>query len=255
MKAVLLTVAVLSIISCQHSPTLSLTDPPIETPEKLKQDSWQQFLQNLPVVQGQVVDYRGIPVTNQGKAAAIVNYDVGNKDLQQCADALIRLRAEYLFSRQRYREIRFEFTSGQLYSFSDYCEGIRPLPKGNQVVFSLTTTPTKISYAALRKYLDIVYAYAGTISLTRELKAATTLTVGTVIIKAGSPGHCCMVIDEATTSTNGKVYKLVEGFTPAQSIYVLKNPNDGSEWHTLKEEEPIRTSSYSFLTYVLRRFE
>lgn len=260
MKAHLLVVAGAFMLSCQHSPTLSITESIIEVPEKLTpvtfaNGSWPHFLQHLPTVESAVVDYRGLPVQHQEKAAAIVNYDIGSKDLQQCADALIRLRAEYLFSQKRFNDIRFQFTSGQPYSFSDYCQGIRPIPKGNQVQFALAAAPERNTHQALRKYLDIVYAYAGTLSLNRELKETNTITVGTVILKPGSPGHCCMVIDEAITPTGSKVYKLVEGYTPAQSIYVLRNPTNGSEWHELKVGEPIRTASYSFLTYELKKFE
>src|SRR5215210_182650 len=95
--------------------------------------SWQYFLQHLPLKEGAVLDYTGNPIADQAKAALIVNYDVGNKNLQQCADALIRLRAEYLFAAQRYQEISFHFTSGHSFAFKAYCNGIRPVINGNQV--------------------------------------------------------------------------------------------------------------------------
>jgi hypothetical protein len=217
--------------------------------------SWQHFLQNLPMTAGDVVTYRGETVGNQSKAAAIVNYDIGTKDLQQCADALIRLRAEYLFARNRYQEIQFQFTNGDLYSFNEYCQGIRPHPAGIGVTFAMSAAPSEYTHQAFRKYLDFVYTYASTISIARELKPANKFEVGTVIVKPGSPGHCFIIVDEAVNSAGEKLYKLVEGFTPAQSMYVLKNNDNNSHWYKLVPGEPIVTSSYSFQQYLIRKFE
>lgn len=226
-------------------------------PTRFEKGSWPYFLQHLPTKTGTVVDYQGNAVANQSKAVMIVNYDVGNKDLQQCADALIRLRAEYLFSAHRLHEIAFHFTSGHLYTFDAYCKGLRPSVNGNQVSFPPFSTPCEPSHAALRRYLDIVYTYAGTISLARELHETDTIAVGTVIILPGSPGHCMLVVDEATTPGGEKMYKLAEGYSPAQSIYILRNAaNPGVHaWQPLKAGHTIETASYSFYNYQLGSFE
>src|SRR6478672_12642255 len=81
-------------------------------------DSWEYYLQHLPISKGVILDYKGNPIANQSKQAGIVAFDVGNRDLQQCADALMRLRAEYLFARERHSAIGFHFTDGQYYSFT-----------------------------------------------------------------------------------------------------------------------------------------
>ena len=60
----------------------------------------------------------------------VINIDrYGNKDLQQYADAIIRLRAEHLYSRKDFTAIHFNFTSGNKASVTSwlsgptYCEG------------------------------------------------------------------------------------------------------------------------------------
>jgi hypothetical protein len=218
-------------------------------------ESWSFFLQHLPVTTGKILDYRGKPVPDQDKQAGIISFDVGARDLQQCADALMRLRAEYLFARQRYEEIGFHFVSGQLYAWKDYCKGLRPVARGNAIVFTHGAT-AEYTHESLRNYLDLVYTYASTISLAKELKPASDFAIGTIIIHAGSPGHCFIIIDEARNTEGAKVFKLAEGYTPAQSIYVLRNPEEAgtSPWYKLSKGT-ISTASYTFTSYQLKKFE
>ena len=217
---------------------------------------WQQFLKSLPTADKPIVDYRGRLIKDQQKHVAIVKYDVGNKDLQQCADALIRLRAEYLFTTNQLNEIGFHFTNGLKYNFNDYCKGIVPVTTRNSLKLILNNQAVEHDHASLRKYLDIVYAYASTISLEKELKTTNDFEIGTVIIHAGSPGHCMIITDEITNNKGEKLFKLVEGYMPAQSIYVLRNLNAPgiSPWYKLSKNHPIETASYLFTNYELKQF-
>jgi hypothetical protein len=215
--------------------------------------SWAQFLQQLPVRNSPIVDYRGKPIAHQSKSVGVLPYDVGSRDLQQCADALMRLRAEYLFSQGRWEEIGFRFVSGETFRYKDYVKGWRPRAAGGRARAG-ETAAAPVTHATLRTYLDIVYAYASTLSLHRDLLPATDFAIGTVIITPGSPGHCAMIVDERIDARGEKRYKLVESFMPAQSIYVLRNEADGSPWHRL-QQGVIQTASYTFRRYDLRRFE
>lgn len=243
------------IVVINNNNTVSALEKQIVSEKQLDEKSWLYFLQNLPMKGGPILDYKGNVIANQQKHSAIINYDVGNKDLQQCADALMRLRAEYLFQQQRYHEIGFHFVNGIWYTWDQYCEGLKVIPSGNDIKLA-RSSPSPYTHESLRKYLDVVYNYASTISLAKELKKADDFAAGTVIIYPGSPGHCFIIIDEATGTNGEKVFKLVEGYTPAQSIYVLSNliEPEISPWYHL-QLGTITTSSCKFINYQLRSFE
>ncbi len=263
MKYFLLYLIPVFIFNCNNSsaPTIILTDQvsaikrQIGSSKKFDDQSWQYFLQHLPVKKGIVVDYTGNAVANQMKQDGIIQYDVGKADLQQCADALMRIRAEYLFSQKRYEEIGFHFVDGHYYSYNDYCKGLRIVTSGKTISFTFLNSCFK-THETLRKYLNIVYCYASTISLAKELKKTDDFSVGTVVIFSGSPGHCFIIVDEGVDNKKAKVFKLVEGYSPAQSIYVLRNVDDKSisPWYHLNKGT-IRTASFEFKSYQLGAFE
>jgi len=225
-------------------------------------NSFAEFLQNLPLAPAgsPVLDYAGNPISNQSEHIAIINYDVGTKDLQQCADATIRLRAEYLFQQKRFDEIGFHFTSGDYFSWTDYANGIRPIINGNSVSFSETANEDD-SYASFRKYLDVIYNYAGTISVNKETKPITSnaaISSGDIIITPGSPGHAVMIVGCAKDKHNNKVYLLAESYMPAQSIHILTNPFESgiSPWYLLDlNSGSIETARYTFNTANIKRFK
>ena len=60
--------------------------------------SFTGYLRNLPLMPkgSKVMLYNGKEKSNQSAAYAVIDMEIGNRDLQQCADAVMRLRAEYL---------------------------------------------------------------------------------------------------------------------------------------------------------------
>jgi hypothetical protein len=188
----------------------------------------------------------------------VYDVDVGDEDLQQCADAVIRLYAEYLYSNYRYGNIRFEFTSGDTAYFNKWIEGYRPAVSGNRVSWH-DTAEVDSSYDNFREYLKVVFTYAGTISLERELRDMDNIDeirIGDVFVQGGSPGHAIMVVDVARNEESGKkVFLLAQGFTPAQDIHVLSNPNDSllGPWYSTDFGEILRTPEWTFKRSDLKR--
>ena len=192
--------------------------------------------------------------------AAVVDIDAGTKDLQQCADAVIRLRAEYLFS-QNFNKIHFHLTTGYDAWFSDYVAGRTFQVKGEEVtaVAKPTEAPT---HAALGRYLLPVFGYAGTLSLSRELQPVLLNEVrpGDVLIHGGRPGHAVLVVDVAENPQSGQRYLLLaQSYMPAQNIHILRNvdhPALGAWFAVPAPAEPqVDTPEWTFNREELGRFE
>ncbi|RYY91111.1 MAG: hypothetical protein EOO11_23190, partial [Chitinophagaceae bacterium] len=106
------------------------------------------------------------------------------------------------------------------------------------------------SYASFRKYLDVVFTYAGTLSLEASLKPQKTaaLSVGDVFIRGGSPGHAVIVVDVVENARGEKRFLLAQSYMPAQEIHVLKNENstDGSAWYDARLNGRLETPEWDF---------
>lgn len=226
-----------------------------------KPDSFGYFIENfkLKPYGSQILKYDGTAIATQDLHEAVFDIDTGTKDLQQCADAAIRLRAEYLYKAKRFDEIKFHFTSGDLVSWNDYKNGIRAFVKGNSVTFR-KTADFDDSYQSFRNYLDLIFNYAGTISLNKETKPVTKtsdLKTGDILITPGSPGHIVFISGVCRNQQREKLFLLSEGFTPAQSIHTLSNPFDKniSPWYHLDVNgAETKTARYFFKPTNFRSF-
>lgn len=220
--------------------------------------SFGAWLRELPLRPGrpEVLLHDGRRKRNQDAHFAVVDLDVGEKDLQQCADAVIRLRAEYLFAGPCRDQIRFDFTSGDPARWKDWREGQRPRVRGNQVSWHLTA-PADDSYPSFRRYLDTVFTYAGTVSLQRELTPVDDpgrLDPGNVFIQGGFPGHAVIVVDVAENAAGERVFLLAQSFMPAQDLHILKSFEPINPWYRARAEGDLRTPEWDFEWKDLRRF-
>lgn len=226
----------------------------------LDEDSFGEWLRGLPTLPGkpEVMLYNGQPKGNQSAHHLVLDIDVGQKDLQQCADAVMRLRAEYLWTTERYSDIHFNFTSGHPSHWLDWKAGKRPVVNGNQVSFVKKAEPDG-SYTNFKRYLTDIFNWAGTASLSKELSTVkiSDMQPGDVFIQGGFPGHAVIVVDMATHPETGKkVYLLAQSYMPAQQIHVLNNPMDKdlSPWYDLARQGDIQTPEWTFHPTDLKRF-
>lgn len=214
--------------------------------------SFADWLRNLPLKPGKpdVLLYNGQKKDNQTAHYAVMDMDIGNKDLQQCADAVIRLRAEYLWSQKRYNEIHFNYTSGFNCEYTKWKEGYRPKVNGNDVQWEKTAQADD-SYTNFKKYLESVFTYCGSKSLSLELKEVKdihSIEAGQVFIRGGFPGHAVIVLDVAQNAAGEKVFLLGQSYMPAQEMHVLVNPNSSelSPWYSEKFFDLLATPEWNF---------
>jgi hypothetical protein len=229
---------------------------------RLKQPrgSFGRWLGKLPLKPSgePVLLYNGKEKENQEAHYAVIKMDIGDRDLQQCADAIIRLKAEYHFARREYGRIRFNITSGHRIPFLKWAGGYRLIINGNMVKWIRSSKPD-LSYASLRSYLDVIFQYAGSYSLSKELKKADEehLHPGDVFIQGGFPGHAVIVVDIAEHIDSGKkIFLLAQSYMPAQEIHILKNPSseDINPWYRADFGEKLVTPEWTFKRDDIRRF-
>ncbi|MCP4399103.1 MAG: DUF4846 domain-containing protein [bacterium] len=229
------------------------------------QSSFQDWLRYLPLRPGKstVYLYNGKKKSTQRVHVAVVDIDVGTQDLQQCADAIIRLRAEYLYARQQYTAIHFNFTSGDTASFTKWTQGYRPQVRGNRVSWKRSQN-ARSSYRTFKQYLQTVFMYAGSYSLEQELqpvKKIEEMHIGDVFIQGGFPGHAVLVVDMAINpSTGSRVFLLAQSYMPAQDIHILRNPGkwwswSSTPWYELDFGEKLHTPEWTFQKTQLKRFK
>jgi len=223
-------------------------------------NSFPGWLETVPLKKDEVAVYlyTNELKSNQSIHAAVLDFDRGTSDLQQCADAVIRLRAEYLYQKRAYDSIVFTFTNGTKASYSKWREGYRPVVTGNSVSWQ-KSKQTDTSYSCFRSYLNTVFMYCGTYSLSKELKPIDISNIqgGDVFIHGGFPGHAMIVMDVAKNAKTGAaIFMLAQSYMPAQDIHIVKNIENKelSPWYDIPENGVLETPEWTFNVKDLKRF-
>ena len=200
-------------------------------------DSFGEWLRNISLKKENIVYlYNGVRKQNQTAQFAVLNISVGKKNLQQCADAVMRLRAEFLFDKMRFSEIEFRDNNDKSYWYKG---------KTNKELF--------------HRYLETVFGWCGSASLEKQLQSVADpqdIQAGDVFIKGGFPGHAMIVIDVAVNKKKEKVFMLAQSYMPAQDIHIVNNPMDKklSPWYSLNDTRLLHTPEWTFSQNQLRRW-
>lgn len=214
--------------------------------EKLDTSSFAFYLRNLPLdtIDNNIYSYDGSIISTGGYHYSIIKMDIGNRDLQQCADAIMRLRAEYLYQTKQYSKIHFNFLSdGKPRYYENFCNGDK-------------------SYKKFRKYLDYIFSYANSSSLKDEMEPIPDidkLQIGDCFVQKGKPiGHAVIIVDIARHQQTGeKIFLVAQSYMPAQSIHILNNLQKPKldPWYSNQFNESINFPNWTFYKKDLRRFK
>lgn len=220
--------------------------------------SFAAFLRDYPMKEdgSPVLLYDGREKGNQSAHAAVFALPIENEDLQQCADSVMRMYAEYFWESGQKERIAFHFVNGFYAEYTRWRDGERIQVSGNEVSW-VRTADYDDSYENLKKYLRYVFSYASTLSMERESEpvSADEIAVGDVFLKGGSPGHVVMVVDLCADMQGEKAFLLAQGYMPAQEFHVLNNPlHPDDPWYYERELAfPLVTPEYTFGEGSLRR--
>lgn len=212
--------------------------------------SWQSYIKNFPRKQSTVVrDYKGniLKTHSLGVLNARVN------SVQQCADAAIRLRAEYFYSRKEYDKISFKLTNGIEIPFTKWAKGHRLSVNSKTLGVSFIQKHGETGYGRtnFESYLYNVMLYAGSASLYRDLKSTNRLPdIGDLFIIPGYPGHVVIIIDKKTIK-GINYYLFANSWIPAQDIEVVmgcnpKKQNIGIYTPIISTNDNICINGYTF---------
>jgi len=208
--------------------------------EKLSDKSFEAFLRGLPLRPA------GTPVLSYAhgllhkgddpRIGAVAELDVSPVDIQQCADSVIRLHAEWKWSEGDKSSIAYHFLSGDLAKWPAFAGGSRPIIEGNKVRWAQNGKAAS-DHVAFRKYLDLVFNYASTISVDKMSSVPVerdNIRAGDFFILPGGPGHAILMLDIVKNQSGKRMALLGQGYMPAQDFQVLRDHSGtGSVWFSL----------------------
>lgn len=214
-------------------------------------ESLSAFLRNYPLKEdgSPVLLYDGTKKKKTNVHAAVFTLPLEAEDLQQCADSIMRIYAEYFRQTGQYDRIAFQFVNGFQTSYVKWRQGYRISVEGNEA-FWVKTADYDDSYESFQKYMRMVFVYASTLSMKEESEeiGLPEIQTGDIFLKAGSPGHVVMVVDVCINSEGKKAFLLAQGYMPAQEFHLLKNPRHKDDpWYYEEEVTyPFETAEYTF---------
>lgn len=227
----------------------------------VQEGSFGEYLRNkkLKPYGNKAMYYNGRTKSSKGVYDSVYDYSIGNKNLHQASDAIMFLRADYLFSKQMYSNICFSFVNGFKAEYSKWMAGYRIRINDNEASWYKDAEQV-CTYDNFLKFMNMIYAYCSTLSLPKDLTSVNIddMQIGDVFINYKMSGHSAIVVDMAVNSKNGrKIFMLAQSGSPAQQTQILINPNNSeiSPWYELDNNDEIITPEWTFISNELMRFK
>ena len=209
---------------------------------RVRCDGYGSYLRSLRLTGDKKIHTYNGRVINRSNTYAVLDIDVGNNNLQQCADAAIRLRAEYLYGIKAYKRIYFH-----------------ALGNGKALRFAIWAQKKRsYSYSTFRNYLDNVFTLCNSTSMWREMKTVSPkeLRVGDcfVYVNEQTYGHVVTIVDMAVNAKGEKVFMVAQSWMPAQQIHIVMDERTKSPWSRLTDNGSYNISGYVMGRANMKRF-
>jgi hypothetical protein len=228
--------------------------------------SFAEWLRKLPLKQlkAPVRLWNGKLKNNQAAHIAVVDMDLIGEDLQQCIDAIIRLRSEYLWTSGKANEVKFSYTCcAEKVGWAKWQDGWRTKIVKKHRIDSyewVKTAGVDNTYKNFRDYLYSVMMYAGTLSLSNDMKKikASEVACGDAYVQGAAPGygHGVIILDMAVSPSGKRIMLLGQSYMPAQEFHVLRNIYDENltPWFEVDFGDKLYTPEWTFTKEHARRF-
>ena len=219
-----------------------ISAPPGFARMEVEEGSFGAFLRDYPLMKrgSHLRYYDGSLAYGQILGYAVLDLPM-LANSEQCADAVMRMRAEYLWKNGEYGSIHFHSVSGLDQRYFGGNDRLK-----------------------FERYLRTVFGNANTSSLRREMdrKPLAEISPGDVLVYEspgpGIYGHAVLVVDVAINPRNGKkAVMLAQSSTPALTMHVIRNIFHPlrSPWVILDgKEEGVSISGIHFGADDLRGF-
>ena len=205
-------------------------------------DPFYKFLCSLPRKKrmAEIMNYKGEDAGMSYYKYCVIYFPLLSP-VEQCADICMHLRAEYFFRQKQYDKIHFHDVGGKDHKYTGGA-----------------------SRQALNAYLRKIYNISNTASMYAEMQIVPSLSdirPGDVLIypaKGNKLGHVVMVSEVAKDSKGDIYFQVMQGFTPACELHIVKN-NDvsgNSPWFKLDPNaDVINIDYFTFRKDQLRRWK
>jgi hypothetical protein len=221
--------------------------PPGYVRVKVEAGSFAEWLRTLPMAPegtpAKSFDGKETLAGDDDYLAGVVAIDTGDADLQQSTDVIIRLQAEYLWSRGERDKISYLSATKLNMPLSRWEKGQRLLAAGPNVGWVIKGKPAEVDHPEFRKYLATIFNWANSTSLlqrTTPVADPKELVAGDFFLQSHSPGHVAVVLDVAEKPSGERVALLGQARNPAESIHVVR-PGKATPWFSVRPPVPVLT--------------
>jgi len=200
--------------------------PPGFSRVEVEAGSYGDYLRSLPLlpINSPVKDYRGRiwKSAEDTSVAAVVDWEIAGRKLEQCMDIIIRLRAGYLLESGQADEIVFLMPDRSELKWEDWKTGLRPVQSGWSFPLKPLAKPDD-SRQAFEGYLNRIFNYSDTQTYYFGLDTVDVqnIQIGDFIVKRGKKGHAVVIVDLAMDKDGNRVALFAQGDTPACQLYLL----------------------------------